>query len=133
MAGNKIKYISTDVHLSPYPYNLPYLFNIKEKIIKYKFDQFNKCFYYLVYNGIYRKCYFNNRTIIENKIEKIYYGDDIQDFYIDIYMDYLYIILRNAISIINLKIKVETTIYSSQNFIYGADIFPQSGYILILK
>ncbi|KII65740.1 hypothetical protein RF11_04372 [Thelohanellus kitauei] len=89
---------------------------LKERILDFKFDKFNKCVYYHVKIGIIRKCYGNKEQIAKPPLLFI---EDITIMGIDFdYMNlYLFYFSKHEITAIHARSLVKTSIYKTEHFI----------------
>lgn len=108
-------------------FDIPNNLQIDKQIRQYKFDRYKKCVYFLLENGIYRKCYSDSDSINKNILQQILFSRNIKGFQLESAHDFMYIFNKHQIIVIKLSMGVRKTIYKTNRIIYSINIFPQFG------
>lgn len=130
---NTLKYITIENSVFKYPVNIPQILQNRQKIISYFFDRYNKCLYYLLVNGLFRKCYNSVESLGSADLEIIIPGKELKGFTFDAEHDYLYYFTKSNIHILNMINGVQKTFYTTNRTIISLAVFSNAGFYFFNK
>lgn len=111
---------------------LPEELQIDRNIIDYAIDRYKQCVYYLLDDGIYKKCHGNIDAFNYDRFQRIIRSTRIKGIAIDIIHDCLYYHTSEQVYIVNLRTNVKMSFFVSSKTILKMWLFSKEQFFLIL-